>query len=87
MIFPNHPEPSIKYGDTGTEVETMQAALNVVFAKYPVYDYLEEDGVFGNKTDNAVRCFQQHVGLTQDGVVGRYTWIAIFALANVFAEP
>lgn len=87
MIFPVYPEVPLKYGDRKPEVETMQAALNVIFVKYPVYEYLEEDGVFGDETDNAVRRFQQHVGLSQDGIVGSYTWIAIFALANVYAEP
>ncbi len=86
MIFPDYPAVPLKYGDSGSDVEVMQAALNVVFAKYPVYENLVEDGVFGNETDNAVRRFQQHVGLGQDGIVGIYTWISIFALANVYAE-
>lgn len=86
MFFPNYPEVPLKYGDRGSDVEVMQAALNVVFAKYPVYENLAEDGVFGNETDNAVRRIQQHVGLAEDGVVGRYTWISIFALANIHDE-
>lgn len=87
MIFPSHPAVPLKYGDSGSDVQVMQAALNVVFAKYPVYDILAEDGSFGNSTDNAVRRFQQHVGLAADGVVGRYTWISIFAVANIISEP
>ena len=87
MYFPEYPEVPLRYGDTGIKVEQMQAALNVVFAKYPVYETLAEDGNFGNETDNAVRRFQQHVGLQEDGVAGRYTWISIFALANIITEP
>ena len=86
MYFPEYPEIPLKYGDSGTDVETMQAALNVVFTRYPVYENLVEDGNFGNETDNAVRRIQQHVGLEEDGVVGRYTWISIFALVNAITE-
>ena len=86
MYFPDYPPKALKYGDSGAEVETMQAAMNVILAKYPTHDILVEDGYFGNETDIAVRRFQQHVGLAEDGVVGRYTWISIFALANVIYE-
>ena len=86
MYFPEYTEVPLKYGDSGPKVETMQAALNVIVAKYPTHDILVEDGYFGESTDYAVRRFQQHVGLQQDGVVGRYTWISIFALANVIYE-
>ena len=86
MYFPAYPPKALKYGDSGAEVETMQAAMNVILAKYPTHDVLEEDGYFGQATDTAVRRFQQHVGLAQDGVVGAYTWISIFALANIIYE-
>ena len=86
MFFPKYPAVPLKYGDRGNDVESMQAAMNVILAKYPTHDVLVEDGYFGNETDIAVRRFQQHVGLAEDGVVGRYTWISIFALANVIYE-
>ena len=86
MYFPTYPAKPLQYGDSGAEVETMQAAMNVILAKYPTHDVLVEDGYFGDATDVAVRRFQQHVGLAQDGVVGAYTWISIFALANVIYE-
>lgn len=86
MYFPAYPPKALKYGDSGTEVEIMQAAMNVILAKYPTHDILVEDGYFGQATDTAVRRFQQHVGLAQDGVVGAYTWISIFALANIIYE-
>ena len=86
MYFPDYPATPLKYGDSGAEVETMQAAMNVILTKYPTHDVLVEDGYFGESTDFAVRRFQQHVGLPQDGIVGVYTWISIFALANVIYE-
>jgi hypothetical protein len=36
------------------------------------------DGVFGPKTDTAVRAFQSDHGLTSDGMVGQTTWAALF---------
>ena len=86
MFFPAYPETPLKYGDSGPMVETMQAAMNVVLNKYPAHDVLAENGIFDNATDIAVRRFQQHVGLAEDGVVGSYTWISLFALANVIYE-
>ena len=70
MYFPIYPQKKLRYGDRGKEIETMQAAMNVILAKYPTHNLLKEDGYFGNDTDFAVRRFQQHVGLRQDGIVG-----------------
>ena len=36
------------------------------------------DGVFGPRTERAVRTFQQSVGLLSDGLVGEITWREIF---------
>ena len=35
------------------------------------------DGIFGTKTDTAVKSFQQSTGLTVDGIVGCNTWRAL----------
>lgn len=32
------------------------------------------DGIFGAGTENAVKAFQRHHGLTVDGIVGQNTW-------------
>ena len=35
------------------------------------------DGLFGSKTDGAVRAFQRKAGLAVDGIVGPNTWSAL----------
>lgn len=57
---------SLKYtlrkGDEGQEVKRLQSKLPVV-----------ADGIFGSKTEKAVRDYQQHNGLTVDGLAGKNT--------------
>ena len=37
----------------------------------------EEDGIFGKTTENALRIFQQNMGLPSDGIVGAFTYQTI----------
>lgn len=60
--------PLLRMGDKGDYVRQVQQLLNRRNAG------LEEDGDFGEKTDAAVRKFQEASGLVDDGVVGDYTW-------------
>jgi peptidoglycan hydrolase-like protein with peptidoglycan-binding domain len=61
---------TVKLGDTGDDVKRLQR----VFARTKVLGPDDVDGVFGPKTDDAVRDVQQSSGLTVDGVVGPITW-------------
>lgn len=63
---------TLKNGSRGDQVEELQALLN---AKYG--STLEIDGIFGEKTEQAVKAFQKANGLTVDGVVGPKTWAAL----------
>jgi peptidoglycan hydrolase-like protein with peptidoglycan-binding domain len=61
----------LQSGSTGGEVQILQAGLNG--KGYP----LVADGVFGPKTDTAVRQFQSDRDLQVDGIVGPQTWQAL----------
>ncbi len=58
---------TIAYGDRGPAVTEVQSALNNQGYQ------LEVDGIFGPKTEQAVKDFQQQNGLSVDGVVGPET--------------
>jgi peptidoglycan hydrolase-like protein with peptidoglycan-binding domain len=61
--------PLIKKGSSGAAVTKAQQLLDT-----QGYDPGPIDGVFGAKTEAAVKKFQGDFGLTADGVVGPKTW-------------
>ena len=63
---------TIKNGSKGSDVTLLQTELN----KFGSYN-LATDGIFGAKTDAAVRDFQKKKGLDVDGIVGPKTWEAL----------
>ena len=66
-------DPSTLYnGSRGEEVKALQQKLIVL-------GYLEgtADGIFGNKTEKAVRRFQWKNGMTADGLAGKRTLAAL----------
>lgn len=63
---------TLKNGSRGEEVKTLQKKLNE-FMPYG----LSVDGIFGPKTETAVKDYQFHKGLTIDGIVGPKTWAAL----------
>ena len=66
------PYPLLKQNYRGAYVTFLQQLLESNL--YPVGGI---DGIFGTKTLNAVRAFQQANGLTVDGIVGNNTWNAL----------
>lgn len=69
---------SLAIGNRGEKVETMQFFLNVVSSVNPYVPSVNEDGIFGRETYNAVTAFQKNSGLDVDGVVGTQTWYALY---------
>lgn len=61
--------PLVRSGSRGVYVATLQDALNTLGHNAGTID-----GMFGNKTRDAVIRFQKANGLSQDGVVGCNTW-------------
>lgn len=60
--------PTVKKGARGNITKLIQERLNSVGFS------LGTDGIFGDKTYNAVKVFQKNRGLSQDGIVGKNTW-------------
>lgn len=63
---------TLRRGDSGTEVRTLQRALNNAS-----FNAGTVDGIFGSRTEEAVRAFQRANGLQVDGIVGPRTWAAL----------
>lgn len=65
-------------GSSGDNVVELQVSLNKLADKYSLIPKLTVDGKFGEKTENSVKIFQGMFNLPTDGIVGKYTWTAIF---------
>ena len=74
-------------GSTGADVVVIQTALNRIAQSYPAIPKIPEaDGIFGSRTEAAVRATQQIFGLTPDGIVGPATWYEIVRLYTAVTD-
>lgn len=71
MSDPIQPFPLLEEGDKNHPVQTLQYLLRAHGHTVSV------DGIFGPRTETAVRAFQQSKHLLVDGLVGRRTWSAL----------
>lgn len=80
----NSPYATVCKGSTGASVRSLQKFLNYLAYAYnkPSWNCGAVDGIFGTKTDKAVRAFQRDRGLVVDGICGPKTWDAMFALVS-----
>lgn len=62
---------TLRLGDTGADVVTLQSALNRAGSSLTV------DGHYGDKTEQAVINFQVDHGLGADGICGPATWAGL----------
>ena len=72
----------LKKGMKGEDVRTMQVYLNALG-----YNCGTADGIFGNKTVEAVKAFQEAEGLTVDGIAGTQTLETLAARAASKPQP
>ena len=89
--YPGYP---LRQGSSGEDVVVLQAMLNRIGQNYPAIPRLAQvDGIFGPRTEEAVRVFQSVFGLAVDGIVGRGTWyklvflyVAVTKLSELVSE-
>lgn len=74
MSFPG---TTLKVGDSGDSVRTIQEQLNAIANNYPLIPKLIEDGLYGQQTADSVKVFQQVFNLDQTGTVNYPTWYKI----------
>jgi peptidoglycan hydrolase-like protein with peptidoglycan-binding domain len=74
------PFPLVRKGDRDHPVPTLQHLLRA--RNHPV----TVDGIFGPKTDAAVRAFQTEKHLSVDGIVGPQTWSALIVTVRRGSE-
>ena len=65
--------PTLRRGSRGDNVKKLQETLNTLG-----YDCGTADGIFGAKTETAVRSFQQANGLAEDGIAGKNTMALLY---------
>lgn len=80
-ITSSYPGTPLRVGSTGPNVVVLQVSLNRIAQNYPAIPKIPAaDGIFGPRTEAAVRAFQQIFGLSPDGIVGPATWYEIVRL-------
>lgn len=77
----SYPGTPLRLGSEGNYVQTVQVELNRISQNYPLIPKISPvDGVFGAKTEEAVKTFQRIFNLTSDGIVGKATWYRLINL-------
>lgn len=80
-ITSSYPGTPLRRGSSGPNVVVVQVELNRISQNYPAIPKLSPvDGIFGSRTEAAVRKFQEIFGLEADGIVGKATWYALVRL-------
>lgn len=79
---------NLQSGSRGQKVSQLQYMLNVMAEYVSSIPPVAVDGIFGPRTQEAVRAFQRFAGLPEDGIVGPQTWNALYNRAiTLIKEP
>ncbi len=80
-LMRSYPGTALRRGSSGENVIVVQRELNRISQNYPAIPKLGNvDGIFGSRTEAAVRKFQEIFNLTPDGIVGRATWYKLISI-------
>ncbi|MGM9557663.1 MAG: peptidoglycan-binding protein [Oscillospiraceae bacterium] len=71
--------PSIALGETNASVTLLQYMLSVLSQFISSLPAITITGTFNESTEQAVRAFQEYVGLPATGVVDQSTWQALYS--------
>lgn len=76
----------LQIGSRGEPVRTIQRQLNTISRNFPLIGRLAVDGIYGPKTAQAVRVFQEVFDLPVTGVVNFPTWYRISDIFNAVSD-
>lgn len=85
--FPGY---NLTLGASGEKVRQIQQQLNRIAQNYPAIPKITADGIYGSRTQNAVRTFQRIFNLPQSGIIDYPTWYKIseiFVGVSRISEP
>lgn len=72
----------LSYGSRGESVLLMQRYINVISEYFEGVSPLDEDGIFGSRTEEIVREIQRRLVVDPTGVIDSVTWYRIVELYN-----
>lgn len=84
------PGYNLTVGSSGDKVRQIQQQLNRIAQNYPAIPTIAADGVFGQRTAEAVRSFQRIFGLPVSGIVDYPIWYkisAVYVAVSRISEP
>lgn len=71
------PGYDLNIGSTGVKVRQLQEQINEIAEAYPAVPRITEDGIYGQRTSEAVKQIQNIFGLPQTGITDYPTWYKI----------
>lgn len=71
------PGYNLTVGSSGEKVRQVQEQLNRIARNYPALPTITADGIYGQRTADAVRIFQRIFDLPSTGIIDYSTWYEI----------